>query len=191
LVVGPQFTITSYHAYDINGYTFYTTAQDKESTYQNSGVRIEVVDNKEEKTAYYGQIEDIWELNYLAFKVLVFRCRWVKGAKGVTKDPYGFTTVDLENVGYKEEPFVLADQVSQVFYVPDTRNKKRHVVLPGKRRVVGVENVVDEEEYNQFDEVPPFGSCNLPVILESETTPYLRSDHNVKGITKAKGCKSR
>ena len=100
------------------------------------------------------------------------------------KDPYGFTTVDLENVGYKEEPFVLADQVSQVFYVPDTRNKKRHVVLPGKRRVVGVENVVDEEEYNQFDEVPPFGSCNLPVILESETTPYLRSDYNVRGVTR-------
>ena len=99
------------------------------------------------------------------------------------KDPYGFTTVDLENVGYKEEPFVLADQVSQVFYVPDTRNKKRHVVLPGKRRVVGVENVVDEE-YNQFDEVPPFGSCNLPVILESETTPYLRSGYNVRGVTR-------
>ena len=89
------------------------------------------------------------------------------------KDPYGFTTVDLENVGYKEEPFVLADQVSQVFYMPDTRNKKQHVVLSRKRRVVGVKNVVDEEEYNQFDEVPPFGSGNLPVILESETTPYL------------------
>jgi len=63
LAIGPLFTITSHQAYDINGYTFYTTAQDKESTYQNSGVRIEVVDNKEEKTAYYGQIEDIWELN--------------------------------------------------------------------------------------------------------------------------------
>ena len=73
------------------------------------------------------------------------------------KHPNSFTTVDLEKVTYKEEPFVLADQVSQVFYVPDTRNKKRHVVLPGKRRVVGVENIVDEEEYNQFDEVPPFG----------------------------------
>ena len=84
----------------------------------------------------------------------VLRCRWVQGAKGVMKDLYGFTTVVLEKVGNKEEPFVLADQVSQVFYVPDTRNKKRHVVLPGKRRVVGVENVVNEEEYNQFDEVP-------------------------------------
>ena len=60
-----------------------------------------------------------------------------------------------------------------------------------KRWVVGVENVVDEEEYNQFDEVPPFGSCNLPVILESETTPYLRSGDNVKGVTNAKGRKSR
>ena len=63
MAVGPQFTITSYHAYDINGYTFYTTAQDKKSTYQNSGVRIEAVDNEEEKTTYYGQIEVIWELN--------------------------------------------------------------------------------------------------------------------------------
>ena len=61
------------------------------------------------------------------------------------KDPYGFTTVDLRKVGYKEEPFVLADQVSQVFYVHDTRNKKRHVVRPGKRRVVSVENFVDED----------------------------------------------
>ena len=69
LAVGPLFTITSYQAYDINGYTFYTTAQDKKSTYQNSGVCIEVVDNEDEK------IGDIWELNYLAFKVLVFRCR--------------------------------------------------------------------------------------------------------------------
>ena len=89
------------------------------------------------------------------------------------KHPNSFTTVDLEKVTYKEEPFVLADQVSQVFYVPDTRNKKIHVVLPGKRRVVGVENVVNEEEYNQFNEVPPFGTCNLPVLLDSEKKPLL------------------
>uniref|UniRef100_J3NCM6 Ubiquitin-like protease family profile domain-containing protein n=1 Tax=Oryza brachyantha TaxID=4533 RepID=J3NCM6_ORYBR len=60
-------------------------------------------------------------------------CRWVQGARSVMKDTYWFTTVDLEHVGYKEEPFVLVDNVSQVFYVADTRNKKQHVVLPGKR----------------------------------------------------------
>jgi hypothetical protein len=87
-------------------------------------VRINAIDTNDEKTTYYGQIEDIWEINYSDFKVPVLRCRWVQGAKGVMKDPYGFTTIDLKKVGYKEEPFVLAVQVAQIFYVPDTRNKK-------------------------------------------------------------------
>jgi hypothetical protein len=154
LAEGPLFTVTSYQGYDINGYTFYTLAQDQKSIYQNSGVRIDAFDSNDmQKDAYYGQIEEIWELTYPglkdhSFKIPIFRCRWVQGTRGVTKDNYGFTTVDFEQVGYKEEPFVLASQVSQVFYVLDTRNKKRLVVLPSKKRVVGVENAVDEEEYN-------------------------------------------
>jgi hypothetical protein len=139
-----------------------------------------------QKAAYYGQIEEIWELTYPGFMVPIFRCRWVQGTKGVMKDKYGFTTIDIEQVGYKQEPFLLADQVSQVFYVPDMRNKKRHVILPGKRRIVGVENAVDEDEYNQFDEVPPLGACIIPKILPSEKTPYLRTDHK-EGVNVAKG----
>jgi hypothetical protein len=182
LAEGPLFSITSYQGYDINGYTFYTLAQDQKSVYQNSGVRVVAFDSTEvQKDAYYGQIEEIWELTYpgvkAPVKVAIFRCRWVKGKRGITKDKYGFTTVDFEQVGYKDEPFVLASTVSQVFYVLDTRNKKRLVVLPGKKRVVGVEDNVDEEEYNQFDEVPSFADWTLPVILESEETPYLRQGH--------------
>ena len=188
LAGGPLFTITSYQGYDINGYTFYTIEQDKKSTYQNCGVRIDAFDNNMQKSAYYGQVEEIWELTYPDFKVTVFRCRWVQGAKGVITDKYGFTTVDLEQVGYKEEPFVLADQVSQVFYVTDTRNRKRHVVLPGKRRVVGVTNAM--EEYNQFNEVPAFDTSIIPVILESEKTPYLRSSHE-EGVNVTKAKKKR
>ena len=90
------------------------------------------------------------------------------------KEKYGFTTIDLEQVGYREEPFVIASQVSQVFYVRDTRNKKWQVVLPRKKRVVRVENPVEESEYNQSNEVPIFDTFILPVILASELTPYLR-----------------
>ena len=64
------------------------------------------------------------------------------------------TIIDLERAIYKDEPFVLTKKVVQVFYVQDPTNPKLHVVLQGKRRIVGVENVVDEEEYNQFDEYP-------------------------------------
>jgi hypothetical protein len=38
---GPSYTIHTYQGYDMNGYTFYTKAQDNKSTNQNSGVRID------------------------------------------------------------------------------------------------------------------------------------------------------
>ena len=90
------------------------------------------------------------------------------------KDRYGFTMVDLNQVGYRDKPFVVASQVSQVFNVRDSRNKKRQVVLSRKKRVVGLENPVDEEEFNQCNEVPPLDTSILLVILVSEITPYLR-----------------
>ena len=45
---------------------------------------------------------------------------------GVTVDKeYGMTTVDLNNIGYKEEPFILAADVNQVFYVKDMSQNQR------------------------------------------------------------------
>ena len=55
---------------------------------------------------------------------------------GVTVDKeYGMTTVDLNNIGYKEEPFVLAANVSQVFYVKDKEEPfvQRGTILGTKR----------------------------------------------------------
>ena len=64
----------TYQAYDINGYIFYTVQQDKKSIYQNSGVHIDAYDNNMQKAPYYDQIKEIWELNYLEFKVALFKC---------------------------------------------------------------------------------------------------------------------
>jgi hypothetical protein len=127
-------------------------AQDKKSTNQNSGVRIDATNNNGQKDTYYGYIEEIWELDYgPSFKVPLFRCRWVKlDGVGVKVDQlYGMTTVDLNNIGYRDEPFVLANDVAQVFYVKDMSSKpknrkhkatntsydepKCHIVLSGKR----------------------------------------------------------
>jgi hypothetical protein len=121
--------------------------------------------------------------------VPIFKCRWVQDAKGIIKDKYGFTTVDLEKIGHKEEPFVLEDKVTQVFYVPDTSKKKRKVVLPRKKCVFGIENIMAEQDYDKFDEIPAFDTFTLPKILDRETTPNLRSSH--KDVTPAKGKKGK
>jgi hypothetical protein len=39
LASGPSCFVTSWQAYDINGYTFYTKSKDMKSVAQNSGVR--------------------------------------------------------------------------------------------------------------------------------------------------------
>ena len=51
--------------YDINGYLFYTAAKDKKTVSQNSGVRIEALDERTgQNTTYFGVIDDIWEVHY-------------------------------------------------------------------------------------------------------------------------------
>jgi hypothetical protein len=95
--------------------------------------------------------------------------------KGVDIDVYRMTTVDLKELGYRDEPFVLAKDVTQVFYVKDMSSKlekdksskstkdksqddepKHHIALAGKRKIVGVDDVTDEEEYNKAEDMTPF-----------------------------------
>jgi hypothetical protein len=49
-----------------------------------------------------------------------------------------------------------------------------------KKRIIGVKNVVEEEEYNQFDEIPSFDTSFKPRLLGTNKTLYLRSDHSEK-----------
>jgi hypothetical protein len=74
----------------------------------------------------------------------------------VNVDNYGLTLVDLKNIGKKDDPWVLTDRVAQVFYVLDTETGK-HIVVFGKQKIVGVDNVEDnDEDVNQFEEMPLF-----------------------------------
>jgi hypothetical protein len=125
---------------DINVYTFYIMFQDKKSVYQNSGVRVwAVVDDSHDNDdteidTYYGQIEEIWELDYVGLNVALFQCRWVtNGKRAVSKDKYDYVSVDIRVFGYKNEPFVFANNVEQVFYVPDLAKKNWSVVMFGKK----------------------------------------------------------
>jgi hypothetical protein len=134
LARAPIFTVMTYQGYNINGYTFCTEQQDKKNIYQNSGVCVDTYDAMgQDKNMYYGQIQEICELDFHDFKISLFRCNWVDGIKGVVQDKYGFISIVLNHQGYKSEPFVLAKHVVQVFYVPDTTNKRLKVVIPGKR----------------------------------------------------------
>ena len=111
------------------------------------------------------------------------------------------TTVDLNNLAYANEPFVLANDVAQVFYVKymSTRPRKRkdkeangsydepkcHIVLSGKRDILGVDGKTDMfEDYEKFHEIPPFKvKADPSILINDEYYPWLRRN---KQMTQAK-----
>ena len=126
LARGPSATIMEYQVYEINGYTFYTRAQDEKSTNQNNGVCIDAIGHDGNKDSYFGVMEEIWEPDYGPLKIPMFWCQLVnRVGGGVTTDRYGMTIVDFKKIRYKDEPFVLAKDVTQVFYVKDMASKPK------------------------------------------------------------------
>ena len=105
---------------------------------------------------------------------------------------YGMTSLDLNNLGYLDEPFVLANDVAQVFYVKDMstkprkrKNKKKntsddepkhHIFISGKINILGVEDKADiSEDCDKFHEIPPFAvKANPSISLSKEDAPWLR-----------------
>lgn len=82
LTVRPNLNVPTWKGYDINNYSFYTKSQDDKSTMQNSRVSVDVdsdhfcsaIDNNPIRAfmPYCGVIEQIWEVDYIEFRVFVF-----------------------------------------------------------------------------------------------------------------------
>jgi hypothetical protein len=174
LAAGQLLTVTRYEGMDINGYTFHTMTQDKKSIYQNSGVRVRAVvddshdnDDDTETDTYYGQIEEIWELDYVGLKVALLWCTWVTiGKRVVSKDKYGYVSVDLWVFGYKNEPFVLSNDVEQVFYVPDLAKKNWSVVMPRKQALWGLKMLLRRRNTTSLTKFHPLTFHTSPSSWE-------------------------
>jgi len=151
LAAGPNLNVPTWQGYDINAYSFYTKSHDAKSSMKNSGVSVDGQSNHfcsvsnnnpiHMSMPYYGVIEDIWELDYGEFRVHVLRCQWINGNTEVRQDKLGFTLVDLQKGGYNEDPFIMAVQARQVFYVQDPGNSRWSVVLQG--RTISISNHID------------------------------------------------
>ncbi|GMP53934.1 hypothetical protein CsSME_00019247 [Camellia sinensis var. sinensis] len=97
--------------------------------------------------SYYGVITEIWQLDYNMFKILVFKCDWVDNTKGIRVDELGFTLVELGRIGHKDNPFILASQAKQVFYVQDQLDLRWSVVLEPPQKQYSYEK---DDELNDF-----------------------------------------
>ena len=133
--------VKKYTSYSLNGCTFHTRSFAEGKVTQCDGVAMIAKTSSFSSTrddnpsigdvAYYGRITEIIELNYLnTGYVVLFKCDWVDSVqgRGFRVDKYGIKEVNfnhLLNSGSNafHEPFILATQATQVYYVQNPIEK--------------------------------------------------------------------
>ena len=106
-----------------NGYRLQVKHVDQRCETQNSGVMVNSVIDEGDNIAYYGILTEIIELIYPERRsVILFECDWVDPVRGIKQDEYGFTLGNLKSHWRKNEPYVLASQVVQVY-----QNRRRKI----------------------------------------------------------------
>nr|CAD1818685.1 unnamed protein product [Ananas comosus var. bracteatus] len=184
MAAGSLINAKSFKGYVINGFRFHTKDVEEKRKTQNSGVVVvastssfsSAKDQNPAKgdVAYYGVVKEIIELNYSGkAKVVLFRCDWVdvrSEGRGIKKDEYGFTLVNFNQLLYRgnhlsNEPFVLASQVEQVFYITDPIDEDWHIVIGTKPR-----DYFDMSRKGDDDEVEIYYPTSLDDNLNANST---------------------
>ena len=96
--------------------------------------------------------------------MILFDCDWVSEGKGIKKDDDGFTLARFTNIKRHNEPFILASQAEQVFYVEDLDQEGWHVVVKTTPRAIQEKEdleMIDVDMYSPSDQEDLTSSCNL------------------------------
>jgi hypothetical protein len=118
----------------MHGFRFRIESRDRNRCTQNSGVAV-IPEGSEDgdNVEYYGMLTEILELQFLGGRrVPLFRCKWVdifNKSRGIKTDVYGLISINFKCLLKTDEPFVLASQASQAFFVKDNLMKGWHLVV--------------------------------------------------------------
>ncbi|KAL2923495.1 Protein stu1 [Bienertia sinuspersici] len=142
LARGPMKGGFSFDGYVTNGFRFHTKKRQRCRKTQNSGVTVKGDAQSGEKD-FYGILEEVIVLEYDALKnrtspkVVLFKCKWFdvfSDGRGIKKDNLGFTLVNFSRTLQTNEPFALASQIEQVFYVASHNEKHWKFVIKANPR---------------------------------------------------------
>ncbi|KAG8371415.1 hypothetical protein BUALT_Bualt13G0085300 [Buddleja alternifolia] len=109
-----------------------------------------------DQVPYYGILTDIIEIQYAYnMKFILFKCDWVDNDKGgLMEDVYHIKLVNFNCLMYmnnlpNDEPFILSNQVEQVWYVSDPMDTEWSVAVTMARRD-------DFDVYSRMYETEPY-----------------------------------
>ncbi|XP_068304238.1 uncharacterized protein [Pyrus communis] len=185
----PSRVVSRYKSHIVHGFRFRIKSVDDKHKNQNCGVFVPAnVPGAIGQVNCYGRVVDMFEVKYCGpteagdrgRAVMLFKCEWVnsESPRGMKTDQYGFTMVNFNQLGFKEDPFILASQALQAFYVEDTIEKDWHVVVRTQPRdlfdVLEDSDAIDDYATPNLDD-RILDNENFHTRVGVEETPFLES----------------
>jgi hypothetical protein len=180
---GPKEVGLRYQGFMVNGFRFHIKEVERKRKTQNSGVSVNAItssfSNRRDENpilsdvAYFGALKNVIELDYGGDRrVVLFECDWVSNGKRLKKDADGFLLANFSNVPPHKEPFILASQAAQVFYIEESSESDWHViVVTDARSVYKMGDIVDVETHLQAEVCDPaanLGDDNVCWVREGD-----------------------
>ena len=154
LAFGPSNVAWDCKSLVINGFKFVVSDRAKNMTTQHDGVTINATTTcyatasdrqpRCEDVCYYGVVEEIMILDYYAKgRVALFKCKWFDSMSrhGMHIDNCGFRVIDMSRELSTDEPYILASQAKQVFYVSDYFKPELGVIVDVTPRHIFEESI--------------------------------------------------
>ena len=124
--------VATYGCYDVNGYRFRSKEYERTKpglATINSGICVTCVDDGNNEMEYYGVIKDIFKIKWegsLRLEMVLFDCDWFDPTPSGTKRTENLGLVEVKHAARLSvfEPFVMASQVKQVYYLPYACTKR-------------------------------------------------------------------
>lgn len=158
LAQGPDRAVISVNGYMVNGFMFRTKDSERGRETQNSGI---VVNGESGSSTldYYGLLQEIIEVQYLGGnRVTLFKCDWWdvhSHGRGINSDCFDFISVNTSKL-LANDPYILATQAHQVFYVNDVLKPNWKVIVKTTpRNSYDVPEINDHDETNCMDTIYP------------------------------------
>ncbi|XP_019189011.1 PREDICTED: uncharacterized protein LOC109183385 [Ipomoea nil] len=145
LACGPQLCVRKYASCIVNGVRFHTKDRDSRHKTQNCGISVQG-NHENELIDFYGVLNDVIELEYIkGYRIVLFKCDWFDiGKRSFIQHDGIFTSIKVSSFWYKNDPYVLASQAKQVFYLNDPKfGLNWRVVQQFQHRHIYDENEVD------------------------------------------------
>ena len=127
---------------------------------------------------FYGTIQNIWEVNYNTFKVVIFKCNWVENNACIRKDDLKYTLVDLSQIGHSSDSFIIATHERQIFHVINLVDVRWSVIVMPLEKDFSYK-CVDDDIGDMLPHYPPFYSYHTTCDIDEGGKTYARPDCKV------------